>query len=146
MKIRILLATILIIIFGVIQVGSTNSFFLDEATSFNNSMTAGFWTPTPSEKITICHVAGRKDDAANYITLEISPQALNGHFDENGTPKAGHEEDYLGPCNSSEIEVAAESTVLPIIEPTESPISIPELPSPMPTETPTQEPNTTTLI
>jgi len=103
-------------------------------------MTAGFWTPTPSEKITICHVAGRNDDAANYITLEISPQALNGHFYENGTPKAGHEEDYLGPCNSSETQVAGESTVLPIIEPTETPISIPELPSPTPTETPTQEP------
>ncbi len=120
--------------------GVSSSYFTDHDLSLGNSFTAGNWEPTPSEKITICHVAGRKDEPANYITLEIPPQALNGHFDENGTPKAGHEEDYVGPCKSPEPQVAGESVVLPTIEPTVPPTPTP---SPTPTETPPQEPTTT---
>jgi hypothetical protein len=55
-------------------------------------------TPKPKRTkvfVTICHVAGRADEPANYIVLTIPEQALNGHFYENGTPKAGHEEDFL---------------------------------------------------
>lgn len=54
------------------------------------------------EKITICHVAGLASDPANYITLELPPQAVygnGGHFNEDGTPQAGHEQDSLGACN-----------------------------------------------
>ena len=121
----------------------TRAIFNDTESAHDVSITTDIWAPTPSEKITICHVAGRRDEPANYITLEIPPQALNGHFYENGTPKAGHEEDYLGPCNSPEAQVAGVSTVLPTIKPTESPTPIPESPSPIPTETLTPEPTPT---
>src|SRR5688572_10936835 len=53
-----------------------------------------------AEKITICHASGH-DDITHFVTLEISENAVygnGGHFDENGTPQAGHEGDYFGPC------------------------------------------------
>lgn len=125
---KLIKLSLLLIFVGLSQIGSTNSFFVDDATSSNNVLTA--WTPTPSEKITICHVAGRMDEPANYITLEISFEALKGHFYENGTPRAGHEEDHMGPCKTPEPFVASES----VVEPTESPT---------PTETPTPEPSPT---
>jgi hypothetical protein len=56
---------------------------------------------TPNDKVTICHVAGRADDPANYITLTIGWNAVygpGGHFNENGTPQAGHEQDTYGEC------------------------------------------------
>lgn len=59
-------------------------------------------TNGPPEKITICHVAGLASDPANYITLNLPPQAVygnGGHFNENGTPQAGHEQDSFGECN-----------------------------------------------
>ena len=48
-------------------------------------------------KVTICHAAGRAG-TTHYIQLTIAIGGLNGHFLNNGTPKAGHEDDYLGPC------------------------------------------------
>lgn len=68
------------------------------------------------EKVTICHVAGRADDPANVVTLTLAWPAVfgeAGHFYENGTPRAGHEQDTLGPC-----PVPPPSTTLP--EPTTS--------------------------
>lgn len=56
----------------------------------------------PETPITICHVAGLASDPANYITLNItlaSAVGVAGHFGENGTPNAGHEQDTLGACN-----------------------------------------------
>jgi hypothetical protein len=49
-------------------------------------------------QITFCHVAGLGDMPANYVTLTTSINAALGHFYNNGTPKAGHELDYLGAC------------------------------------------------
>lgn len=52
------------------------------------------------EKITICHAAGL-EGTTHYITLTISRNAVfgpGGHFNENGTPQAGHEQDYFGAC------------------------------------------------
>lgn len=52
------------------------------------------------EKVTICHAAGL-DGTTQYVTLELAWPAVYGeagHFYENGTPRAGHEDDYLGPC------------------------------------------------
>lgn len=57
-------------------------------------------TAKPPEKVTICHAAGR-DDTEHYIELTVGWSAVYGpagHFYENGTPQAGHEHDYLGPC------------------------------------------------
>lgn len=52
------------------------------------------------EKVTICHAAGL-EGTTHYETLTIGyPAAYGpaGHFYENGTPRAGHEQDYLGEC------------------------------------------------
>jgi len=58
-------------------------------------------TAKPQEdKVTICHAAGRVG-TTHYIELTIGYSAVfgpGGHFNENGTPQAGHELDYLGPC------------------------------------------------
>ncbi|OGV94450.1 signal peptidase I [Microgenomates group bacterium RIFCSPLOWO2_01_FULL_46_13] len=61
-------------------------------------------TPTPTTNIVICHAAGRADDPANFVTLTLPWNAIygpSGHFNEDGTPQAGHEEDYLGPCQET---------------------------------------------
>jgi hypothetical protein len=53
-----------------------------------------------AEKLIICHAAGQ-DGTGNFVTLELSSQAVygnGGHFEESGTPRAGHEGDHLGPC------------------------------------------------
>jgi len=55
---------------------------------------------TGTEKVTICHAAGLAD-TTQYVTLTLAYPAVYGpagHFEENGTARAGHEEDYLGPC------------------------------------------------
>jgi hypothetical protein len=55
--------------------------------------------------VTFCHVAGLAEDPANTVTLTLPENAVYGeagHFNENGTPKAGHEQDYLGPCQDPE--------------------------------------------
>jgi hypothetical protein len=51
-------------------------------------------------KVTICHAAGRAG-TTHYIQLTLSANGLAGHFDNNGTPLAGHEQDYMGPCTVS---------------------------------------------
>jgi len=63
------------------------------------------------DKITICHVAGLVSDPANYITLTLPYNAVygkngeSGHFNENGTTKAGHEQDTLGPCSPPQTDL-----------------------------------------
>ena len=57
-----------------------------------------------AEQVTICHGAGQ-DDTTQFVTLTISEEAAfgqAGHFYENGTPRAGHEQDYLGACRTDE--------------------------------------------
>jgi hypothetical protein len=59
----------------------------------------------PPEKVTICHAAGLASGPANWITLTLPWNAVYGqagHFNENGTPQAGHEQDYLGACLTEE--------------------------------------------
>jgi hypothetical protein len=61
-------------------------------------------TVVAADKVVICHAAGLAD-TDQYVELEIAGQAVYGgsgnagHFDENGTPLAGHEEDYFGACD-----------------------------------------------
>ena len=53
-----------------------------------------------AEQVTLCHGAGQ-DDTTHFVTLTIAEEAAYGqagHFNENGTPRAGHEQDYLGAC------------------------------------------------
>jgi hypothetical protein len=58
---------------------------------------------TPPVFVTFCHVAGLAEDPANTVTLTLPYQAVfgqAGHFNEDGTPNAGHEQDYLGECQT----------------------------------------------
>jgi hypothetical protein len=59
---------------------------------------SSFAQPT---KTAICHATG---SAANPFTfLSLPPEPLSGHFDNSGTPLAGHEDDYF----ASDAEIAA---------------------------------------
>jgi len=58
----------------------------------------------PPDKITICHAAGL-DGTTHFIELNLPPNAVygqndaSGHFNEDGSTAAGHEDDHLGPCD-----------------------------------------------
>lgn len=53
----------------------------------------------PPEMVATCHIAGHAEpDNANEIEFTLSEGGLRGHFDESGTPLAGHEEDRRDPC------------------------------------------------
>ncbi len=57
-------------------------------------------TQADNDRVTLCHAAGQ-DGTLQYVTLTISYNAAfgqAGHFNEDGTPQAGHEDDYLGEC------------------------------------------------
>jgi hypothetical protein len=82
------------------------------------------------EQVTLCHAAGLAG-TTHFVTITVGyPAAYGpaGHFNENGTPQAGHEEDYLGPCSS------------PSPDPTPSPAPTDSFtPSPVPTPVETPE-------
>jgi hypothetical protein len=67
-------------------------------------MTASLSTIVGADKVIICHAAGL-EGTDQYVELTVAVQALEGangdagHFDENGTPLAGHEQDYFGACD-----------------------------------------------
>jgi hypothetical protein len=77
---------------------------------------------SPPDKVTICHAAGRAG-TTHYVELTISERAVykpnGGHFYENGTPQAGHEQDYFGPCTASP---EPECTGDPAVDPSGCPI------------------------
>ena len=57
----------------------------------------------PTPKVTICHAAGLAG-TTHFETLTIGYPAVYGpagHFFENGTPQAGHEDDYFGACQET---------------------------------------------
>ena len=45
------------------------------------------------DKVTICHATESETNPYNQIVVDS--HAIGGHFENNGTPKAGHEEDLL---------------------------------------------------
>jgi len=82
-----------------------------------------------TEKVTICHAAGQ-EGTDQYVTLILPYPAVfgnAGHFNENGTARAGHEGDSMGACD---IETTTTSTVAPDTVPTSpettSTTSVPE--------------------
>lgn len=91
------------------------------------------------DKVTICHAAGLAG-TTQFVTIEVAwPAAYGqaGHFYENGTPRAGHEQDYLGACKEptpSPTPVVPTPTPTPIV-PTPTPIvptPTPVVPTPTP--------------
>jgi len=123
-----------------------NTFLVLAIVLFASSLFPSGAVATPADKVTICHGAGQ-DGTTKYITLTISWNAVYGeagHFYENGTPRAGHEDDYLGACVGDPTEEPTEppteeptETVTPTLPPTEEPTETvtPTLP---PTEEPTE--------
>lgn len=103
------------------------------------------------EFVTICHAAGQ-EGTLQYVTLTLPYQAVYGqagHLNENGTTQAGHENDYLGPCEEVEEPTPTpvptdEPSETPTDEPTPAPTQTPpDDPTPTPTETPEDEPSPT---
>lgn len=96
------------------------------------------------DKVTLCHAAGL-DGTTKYVTLTVGyPAAYGeaGHFYENGTPRAGHEDDYLGYCEGDEPSASPSSTSSPSAStgPTPGPTTGPsEGPLPTPTSEATPE-------
>ena len=80
------------------------------------------------DKVTICHAAGRAG-TAQYVTITVAyPAAFGqaGHFYENGTPRAGHEDDYMGACDVPiSTTVPPTPTVPPTVAPTVPPATVP---------------------
>ena len=121
---------------------------------------AGTAQATKPEKVYVCHGAGR-DGTTKYVTLHVPANAggfPQGHFTENGTAEAGHEDDYLGKCDDDEEEPTPTptSTPTPSVNPTPTPSvnptptpSVNPTPTPTPsvapepTETPSETPNVT---
>ena len=61
-----------------------------------------------ADKVTICHAAGR-DGTTHYVSINVSGNAgYTPHLNDNGTTRAGHEDDYLlrfGSCGDGQLEV-----------------------------------------
>lgn len=96
---------------------------------------------TRPEKVTICHAAGL-DGTLHFETLELAYPAVygeGGHFNEGGTPQAGHEDDYLGACANPSPSPSASPSPNPSPSPSGSPQpsqSPQPSESPLPSETP----------
>lgn len=100
------------------------------------------------EKITICHAAGRSG-TTHFETLNLPYPAVygeGGHFHENGTPRAGHEQDYLGPCSkpSTPTQPPPPTPTATSVIPTSTATKTPILPSETPPSTSTPERPTST--
>ena len=92
----------------------------------------------PTEKVTLCHAAGLAG-TTQYRTITVGWMAAfgpAGHFFENGTPRAGHEQDYLGKCRPP-----TTSTTAPEPPPTTS-TTAPEPPPTTSTTAPEPPPTT----
>ena len=95
-RLRRLLLTTALVVVAALGITSATSARVDVGSS--GSATFALRT---NDKVTLCHAAGR-DGTTQFVTLTISYNAAfgqAGHFYEDGTPRAGHEDDYLGPCN-----------------------------------------------
>jgi outer membrane biosynthesis protein TonB len=93
-----------------------------------------------NDKVTICHATSSETNP--FVTLTISANAVygpGGHFNENGTTQAGHEQDYFGECETPEPTPTPEPTATPEPTPTPTPEVTPS-PTPEVTPTPTPEP------
>lgn len=76
--------------------------FIATATVLNLSLSANLipraFATSPST-VTICHY--QSSESNPYNQLEVSSNAIGGHFENNGTPKAGHETDLLLPAGAT---------------------------------------------
>lgn len=103
------------------------------------------------EKVTICHAT--ESETNPYVRIVVSKNAIGGHFDNQGNPLKGHEQDILYPgvhdCPKPPTPTATEeptwtatatATDTPKPEPSDTPTAaVSDTPSPTltPTSTPT---------
>jgi len=77
----------------------------ETSVSPSSSLQPGSISLSKAPKVTVCHAAGRAG-TTKYVAITISANGLGGHFGNNGTPKAGHELDFIAtaerPCNAPE--------------------------------------------
>lgn len=105
------------------------------------------------DKVYVCHATSSESNP--WVTLPVPPTDTGypqGHFTENGTQEAGHEQDYLGYCEGDEPSASPSfssspstspqptASPSPTVEPTSSPSAEP---SSTPTPTITPEPSST---
>lgn len=106
-------------------------------------------------QVTICHATSSETNPYNKLTISCNAvygaNGNAGHFDENGTPLAGHEEDVFadehGLCPGESVEVTPtpspepfpSESPTPEESPAPSPTIIANLPSPTPSSSPTSE-------
>jgi hypothetical protein len=113
-------------------------------------VSAHHYIPTQAEceamgkKMTICHATSSQTNPYNEITISCNALYGNngnaGHFDENGTPHAGHEDDWVPHDGQTCSGATATPTPTPAPTATPTPSATPE-----PTSTPqsTPDPNST---
>ncbi len=98
------------------------------------------------KKITICHATSSETNP--YVKETIACEALYGkngnagHFDENGNPLVGHEEDFVLFDDSKECSVEEDPTPTPSITPNPTVEPSPNV-EPTATPQPTEEPTST---
>lgn len=84
---------------------------------FFSVSTSTFEVSAQASKVTICHAAGQ-DGTTHFNTISVGyPAAYGpaGHFYENGTPRAGHEDDYLGECRDENEEESEDPSMSSIV-------------------------------
>lgn len=108
------------------------------------------------DKVTICHATSSETNP--YVRIVIDVSGKNGHFDNNGTPESGHEDDILilgeADCPGGSQEPTStpipttEPTLIPTVDPTSTPSPTPTteagtIPSSTPIPTQTSAPTAT---
>src|SRR3989344_7595360 len=107
--------------------------------SFSNYIIASHNENHGNEVITICHAT--ESEANPYTKLVVSNLSQAGHFDNNGTPNSGHEDDLwfegdvpcpddVTPSPSPSVSPSATPTPSPTVSPSATPTASP---SPSPT-------------
>ena len=92
-----------------------------------------------SDKVTICHAT--ESEVNPFVRIVVSENAIGGHFDNPGTPKAGHEDDLLF---DGEVNCPGDPVETPSDTPSDNPSDTPEIsvePSVGPSINPSVEPS-----
>jgi hypothetical protein len=81
-------------------------------------------------KVTICHATSAEKNP--WVRIVVDQHATTGHFDNNGTPLAGHEDDVL---LEGDVSCPVVTTPEVPVTPTTPVSPVPPVEEPEPTET-----------